>query len=91
LKGLQKSDYKDSPFHSFPFFDPSCSNVMDTVKSTSKEDTVQHLNSEIFKMIGDLGNISESHQIAKMRHHFNKLEKIAVKSMNLKNLLYVLS
>jgi hypothetical protein len=38
-------------------------------------------NSEIFDKICHLGNISESQHINKMREHFNKLEKIAVKSV----------
>ena len=38
-------------------------------------------NSEIFDKIGHLGNISEAQRINKMREHFHKLEKIAVKSV----------
>ncbi len=45
------------------------------------EDTIQSHNLEIFEKIGYLGNISEAQCINKMREHFNKLEKIAVKSV----------
>ena len=38
-------------------------------------------NSDIFDKIGHLGNISEAQRINKMREHFHKLEKIAVKSV----------
>jgi hypothetical protein len=38
-------------------------------------------NSEIFDKIGHLGNMSEAQHVHKLREQFNKLEKIAAKSV----------
>jgi len=52
----------------------------DPLSNIKLEDTMRCFNSEIFDKIGNLGNISEAQRIKKMREHFHKLEKIAVKS-----------
>ncbi len=54
--------------------DHYCNNV-------TLDDTIWRHNSEIFDKIGHLGNITEAQWINKMRGNFNKLEKIAVKSV----------
>ena len=43
---------------------------------------MQHVNSEIFAKIDIYGNIPEAQRVAKLRQHFNHLEKIAVKSVH---------
>jgi hypothetical protein len=43
---------------------------------------MRSVNSEIFDKIDIHGNISNAQRIAKMRQHFNKLEKIAVKTVH---------
>jgi hypothetical protein len=55
--------------------------AQDPLSNITLEDTMRRFNSEIFDKIGHLGNISESQHINKMSEHFNKLEKIAVKSV----------
>ena len=82
LKSLQLSDHKGSPFYISPFSNPTSSNVMDTLICPNTEDTMQCVNSEIFKKIDSYGNISKAQRIAMMRQHFHKLEKIAVKSVH---------
>jgi hypothetical protein len=81
LKGIQLSDYNDLPFYKSTCLDGTSSNGTDTASNLNTEDTMQGYNSKIFKTIGNLGNISESQQVAKMREHYKKLEKIAVKSV----------
>jgi hypothetical protein len=82
LKSIQLSDYKDSPYYSSPISDPTSSNVMDTLICQNTEETMFRVNSQIFEKIDIYGNISEAQRIAKMRQHFHKLEKIAVKSVH---------
>jgi hypothetical protein len=48
LKNIQLADYKDSPFYSSPFSNPTISNVLDTLLCPITENTMQHINSEIF-------------------------------------------
>ena len=43
---------------------------------------MKHANSEIFSKIDICGNIPEAQRIAKMRQHFNLLERIAVKNVH---------
>jgi hypothetical protein len=82
IKSLQLSNYKDSPYYSLTNLKPtSNAAAQDPSSNITLEDTMQHFNSEIFDKIGHLGNISESQRINKMREHFNKLEKFAVKSV----------
>jgi hypothetical protein len=81
LKNIQLADYKDSPFCSSPFSNPTISNVVDKLVGPITEYTMQHTNSEIFSTIDICGNISEAQRIAKMKQHFQLLEKIAVKSV----------
>jgi hypothetical protein len=55
--------------------------AQDPLSNITLEDTIRSHNSEIIDKIGHLGNISEAQRINKMREHLNKLEKIAVKSV----------
>ena len=82
LKNIQLADYKDSPFYSSPLSSPKISNVVDTLPCPITEDTMQHVNLEIFEKIDIYGNIPEAKRVAKMRQHFHHLEKIAVKSVH---------
>jgi hypothetical protein len=81
LKGIQLSNYKNLPFYPSPSLNCTSSNGTVPVSNLNQEDTMHRYNSEIFQTIGNLGNISESQRVAKMREHFNKLEKISVKSV----------
>jgi hypothetical protein len=83
IKSCFLSDYEDSPFSSFAYLEPP-SNVplQDHSMSITAEDTMRRFNSEIFDKIGHLGNISEAQRVHKMREQFNKLEKIAIKSVH---------
>ena len=84
IKSLQLHDYKDSPFYSLTQLEPtsiSSAQNPDLMSNIKLEDTMRCFNSEIFDKIGNLGNISEAQRINKMREHFYKLEKIAVKSV----------
>ncbi len=82
IKSLQLSDYKDSPFYSVTNLEPTSNGpAQDPLSNITLENTIWSHNSEIFNKIGHLGNISEAQRINKMREHFNKLEKIAVKSV----------
>ena len=75
-------DYKDSPYYSITNFDPtSIASTDHYCNNVTLDNTIRHHNSEIFEKIGHLGNITEAQRINKMREHFNKLEKIAVKSV----------
>jgi len=81
---LHLYDYKDSPYYSLTQVEPtsiSSSQDQHLQSNTKLEDTMRCFNSEIFDKIGHLGNISEAQRINKMREHFHKLEKIAVKSV----------
>ena len=55
--------------------------AQDTLSNITLSDTIRRHNSEIFDQIGNLGNISEAQRIHMLREHFNKLEKIAVRSV----------
>jgi hypothetical protein len=84
IKSLQLHDYKDSPYYSLTQLEPtsiSSAQNPDPMSNIKLEDTTRCFNSEIFDKIGNLGNISEAQRINKMREHFYKLEKIAVKSV----------
>jgi hypothetical protein len=82
IKSLQLSYYKDSSYYSLTNLEPtSNAAAQDPSSNITLEDTMQRFNSEIFDEIGHLGNISESQHINKMREHFNKLEKLFVKSV----------
>ncbi len=76
------SDYKDSPYYSLGCLEPT-SNVplQDPSSIITAEDTMRCFNSEIFDKKGHLGNISEAQRVHKLREQFNKLEKIAAKSV----------
>jgi hypothetical protein len=84
IKSLQLHDYKDSPYYSLTQLEPtsiSSAQNPDPMSTIKLEDTMICFNSEIFDKIGNLGNISEAHRVQKMREHFNKLEKIAARSV----------
>ena len=84
LKSLHLSDYKDSPYYSLTHLEPTATSVthaQDTLSDITLSDTIRRHNSEIFDQIGNLGNISEAQRIHMLREHFNKLEKIAVRSV----------
>jgi hypothetical protein len=82
IKSLQLSNYKDSPYYSLTNLEPtSNAAAQDPSSNITLEDTMRRFNSEIFDKIGHLGDITESQHINKTREHFNKLEKIAVKSV----------
>jgi hypothetical protein len=85
LKGISLSDYNNLPFYCLPSSDCTTSNSMNPpnppVSNSNQDDIIIRHNSEIFETIGNLGNISEAQQVAKMREHYKKLEKIAVKSV----------
>jgi hypothetical protein len=81
LKGIRLSDYKDSTFYSPTSLDYTRSNSTNPVSNLNQDDIIIRQNSKIFETIGNLGNISEAQQVAKMREHYNKLGKIAVKSV----------
>ena len=84
LKSLHLSDYKDSPYYSLTHLEPTATSVthaQDTLSDITLSDTIRRHNSEIFDQIGNLGNISEDQRIHMLREHFNKLEKIAVRSV----------
>ncbi len=79
---MQLSNYKDSTYYSLTNLEPTSSAaVQDPLSNITLQDTMRCFNFEIFDKIGHLGNISESQRINKMREHLNKLEKIAVESM----------
>ena len=84
IKSLQLYDYKDSPYYSLTQLEPTSiasAQDPDPLSNIKLEDTMRCYNSDIFDKIGHLGNISEAQRINKMREHFHKLEKIAVKSV----------
>jgi hypothetical protein len=82
IKSLQLSNYNDSPCYSLTNLEPtSNAAAQDPSSNITLGDTMRRFNSEIFDKSGHLGNISESQRINKMRGHFNKLEKLAVKSV----------
>jgi hypothetical protein len=84
IKSLQLHDYKDSHYYSLTQLAPtsiSSAQDPDSLSSINLEDTMRCFNSEIFDKIGHLGNINEAQRINKMREHFHKREKIAVKSV----------
>jgi hypothetical protein len=84
IKSLQLHDYKDSHYYSLTQLAPTSiasAQDPDPLSSINLEDTMRCFNSEIFDKIGHLGNINEAQHINKMREHFHKLEKIAVKSV----------
>jgi hypothetical protein len=69
-------------FYSVTILEPTSNgSAQDPLSNVTLEDTIRSRNSEIFNKFGHLGNISEAQHINKMREHFNKLEKIAVKSV----------
>jgi hypothetical protein len=82
IKSLELSDYKDSPYNYSPHL-VSTSNVtvQDPSRNVTLDDTMRRANYEIFDKIGNLGNIPEAQCVHKMREHFNKLEKIANRSV----------
>ncbi len=82
IKYLELSNYKDSPYYYSPHLEPT-SNVtaQDPLSNITLDNTMRHANSEIFDKIGNLGNISEAQRIHKMREHFHKLKKIAIRSV----------
>ncbi len=84
IKSLHLYDYKDSPYYSLTQLEPTSiasTQDPDPMSNIKLEETMRCFNSEIFDKIGHLGNISEVQRINKMREHFHKLEKIAVKSV----------
>ena len=81
---MHLSDYKDFPYYSLTHLEPTATtdtSAQDTLSNITLSNTIQRHNSEIFDQIGNLGNISEAQHIHKLREHFNKLEKIAVRSV----------
>ncbi len=78
-------NYKDSPYYSLTNLEPTAAttdtSAQDTLINITLSDRIRRHNSEIFDQIGNLGNISEAQRIHKLREHFNKLEKIAVRSV----------
>ncbi len=51
------------------------------MSNLNDEDVIMRHNSKIFETIGNLGNISEAQRVAKIHEHYNKLEKVAVRSV----------
>ncbi len=82
IKSLYLSDYEDSPYYSLGCLEPTSNlPLQDPSSIITAEDTMRCFNSEIFDKIGHLGNISEAQCVHKLREQFNKLEKIAAKSV----------
>ncbi len=82
IKSLELSNYKDSPYYYSPHLEPTSNvTVQDPSSNITLDNTIRCANSEIFDKIGNLGNISEAQRIHKMRLQFNKLEKIALRSV----------
>lgn len=81
-KSLFLSDYEDSPYYSSGHWEPTSNdNVQDPLCIITAKNTMQRFNLEIFNNMGHLGNISEAQRVHKMREQFNKLEKLAAKSV----------